>query len=76
MKSAWESRAAALALPLRKIKERLAAGSSFTAAEVDQAMKVCTDFYMTEGAVKAYAEIISVLEGGAPPGKPGGWRLP
>lgn len=91
MRKSWTDQAAARALAIKKLRERIVMGKnkgeSFTAAEVGSALALVSEFYLIEGRVKMIEEIEADLAKGpsAPaPAKPSteappvanSWRLP
>jgi len=90
MRKSWTDQAAARALAIKKLRERIVTGKekgeSFTAAEVGAALALVSEFYLIEGRVKMIEEIEADLTRGpsAPAPKPSTealpmanpWRLP
>ena len=89
MHTDWQAQAAARALPIKKLQERVAAGrakgGTFTADEVAGALALVAEFYTIEGRVKMVEQIHSDLTGRTPAAAPQsdskpaageGWRLP
>jgi len=78
MRQSWEAQAAARALAIKKLRERVAFGKStegifFTPDEVGIALALVSEFYLIEGRVKMLEELQADLERGpsAPPGQSG-----
>ena len=88
MHTDWQAQAAARAIAIKKLKDRVAegrgAGTKFTADEVASALALVAEFYTIEGRVKMVEEIHADLTGRVPaaaaeasaPPDAGGWRLP
>lgn len=82
MRKSWTDQAAARALAIKKLRERIITGKNknetFTAAEVGAALALVSEFYLIEGRVKMIEEIEADLVKGpaAPAAKPGTESLP
>ena len=89
MHTDWQAQAAARAIAIKKLKERVgegrAKGTKFTADEVAAALALVAEFYTIEGRVKMVEEIQADLlgkttaaaaPGAAEPPDASGWRLP
>ena len=89
MHKAWTAEAASRALPIKKLRDRVAEGvggkNSFKAEEVARAMALVSEFYLLEGRVKMLEELQADLEKASGVGQaapqveapsPESWRLP